>query len=387
MSKLCVLPWMHISATTDGKFRPCCLSADEYKSDDRTISSAWHSDDANNLRSAFVNSQQPPGCKQCWDIEESGGVSKRINDNRRFGYQGGVPELSEFPQYIDLKLGSVCNLKCRICTPENSTRWVTDAEKLNFDNNLLNHYTATSQWPEETPKFWQDLYSHFPNVSFIDFAGGDPLLIRSHNSFMRKINGVFDLSGITLHYNTNGTIVPPADIIGIWQKFKRVELMISIDGIGDKFEYMRHGATWDKVIKNIQFFLDTPGIEVQICHTISVFNVCDLPEFITWSEINSIPVYINMLHNPEHYCIKSLSTQAKSVITAKLNQFLNTHCFVDPSIKQSVESVVNFLNIDIPGSELIAFTDITGKLDQIRNENFPDTFPEISKFYNDSKHT
>ena len=59
---------------------------------------------------------------------------------------------------------------------------------------------------------------------------------------------------IDIHYNTNGTQLPPQDIFDLWAYFKHVEIAFSIDDIGEPFEYQRHPANWRQVSSNLVKF-------------------------------------------------------------------------------------------------------------------------------------
>ena len=54
-----------------------------------------------------------------------------------------------------------------------------------------------------------------------------------------------------IHYNTNGTQLPPREIFDLWKQFKRVEIAFSIDDVGEPFEYQRHPANWKEVNHNL----------------------------------------------------------------------------------------------------------------------------------------
>ena len=59
---------------------------------------------------------------------------------------------------------------------------------------------------------------------------------------------------IDIHYNTNGTQLPPQEIFDLWSYFKRVEVAFSIDDVGEPFEYQRHPAKWRHVNANLVKF-------------------------------------------------------------------------------------------------------------------------------------
>jgi len=398
-SNFCVLPWVHLSAETDGTFRACCLYQGKIERDDGkthisegvTVGDVWNSKNMQSLRTKFLNNERPDECRYCWDLEDGGMKSKRINDLDRFY----APEHSyevvseENPIYFDLKLGSICNLKCRICTYENSIKWAKDAKALKLaDEDTIDYYLANSRWAEDYPEFWADLLQYVDNVVQIDFAGGDPLLIKEHYRFLKLLTEQADVSDIAIHYNTNGTILPSDEILHeVWTKFKRVEIMLSIDALGKKFEYQRHGSKWQTVESNIMRFREFDNIVLQVCHTVNILNVLDICEFVLWAEDNNLEIYFNMLYHPSHYNIKNLPLAAKQVLIERIEKMYNAHQFKYESAKRSLNEIREYVNTPGLSQELIAFNDITHNLDEFRNEDFASTFPELKEYiYGETKH-
>jgi MoaA/NifB/PqqE/SkfB family radical SAM enzyme len=388
----CVLPWVHLSADTDGTFSPCCLYQGTIKADDEkkhitegvTVSDIWNSKYMQDLRTDFLNNERPHECRYCWDLEDGGMKSKRINDLERFHKPEYTYEAvtSEKPVYFDLKLGSICNLKCRICTFENSIKWAKDAKALKLaDDSIVDYYLANSRWAEDYPAFWQDLLQYTDDVVQIDFAGGDPLLIKEHYRFLELLTEQTDVSNMAIHYNTNGTILPPDHILNtIWPKFKRVEIMLSIDAVGAKFEYQRHGAKWNTVEKNISKFREFENIALQVCHTVNILNVLDICDFILWSEEKNLEIYFNMLYHPTHYNIKNIPLAAKQAVATRIDKMLLSHQFKYASSERSLNEIKEYVSTPGVSTELIAFNDITYKLDEFRNEDFISTFPELNSY-------
>ena len=115
MSKICTLPWMHMETTPMGEFRPCCLANEPIPnmniSQGDTIRDAFEATYMDDLRQQFLAGNKPATCSKCWALEDAGGTSKRMISNQKFG----VDTTQKKIRFLDLKLGNICNLKCRIC--------------------------------------------------------------------------------------------------------------------------------------------------------------------------------------------------------------------------------------------------------------------------------
>lgn len=129
--KICCIPWISMETTPMGKCRPCCLAKEEIPGIDLrndTIQDAYNSGYMQDLRQQFLNGEKPETCNRCWEEESAGKMSKRMNTKVRLKhlmpniqYQNLKPDQLWF---LDLKLGNVCNLKCRICGSWSSSKWV-----------------------------------------------------------------------------------------------------------------------------------------------------------------------------------------------------------------------------------------------------------------------
>jgi len=125
----CIIPWIGMEVNSLGNYRPCCLMTefikDEFGQDmlatEYTISDAFKSKWMMKLRQSFLDGEKPAACHACWDEEDAGRVSKRMNSKTRLNYLSEIQEINYYdlnPQnihYMDLKMGNICNFQCRIC--------------------------------------------------------------------------------------------------------------------------------------------------------------------------------------------------------------------------------------------------------------------------------
>ncbi len=392
-NSICMLPWISIETSPMGTARPCCLAREDITGVDlrrHTLQDAYTSEYMQNLRRQFRRGEKPNTCKLCWDEEAANRTSKRIHSQVRLkelyplvDWQNDVPDQLWF---IDLKLGNICNLKCRICGSWSSSKWA--AEELEYlpqghDKKKHVAYTWLKQgkWPEESPNFWENLKSLLPNIKYFEFTGGEPWLIEEHWDLLRYAVATGHSKHIDIHYNTNATI----DGLGIqksalWNNFGRVDIAFSIDNVGERFEYERYGAYWDKaneIIDGVHFArdVDTPNITTQLCFTINIQNVYYLDELLAWASTKPFDsIYFNMLHSPDHMSIQQLTPAAKELVLNKLKTtFWNTE-----EHHQEIENVIKFIE-NGAGSDGQIFLNNMKRTDAYRKQNFMDTHPEIAK--------
>lgn len=365
MSNLCILPWIHLEADANGLARPCCLYEDTIGNlNGQSIKEIWNSQELQTLRKKFLNNERPSLCKKCWDVEDAGGRSKRINDLERFNHlMTRVTDTINPPAYLDLKLGRVCNLKCRICNSDSSSKWTEDEIKL-YGSPLASD--SVGYWIADNMPIWDELVEILPYVEFLDFSGGEPLLIKKHFELLKLAIDKGYAKNIRIHYNTNGTIMPTREMFEIWSNFKYVEIMLSADGISKRFEYLRHPAKWDKFVEVFNRFKANKYLHTTICHSVNSLNVYYIDEFIEWFENNDIKgddLYLNVVHSPYYYNIRNLPYYLKKNIAHNISN-------------KAADDIVKFM-LSSGGDCLKELLEVTKKIDTLRQEDFSCVFPEV----------
>ena len=135
--KFCVLPWVSLEASPIGTVRPCCLADDEIVDDagqkfelsTANFQNIQNSRHMRNIRAQFLAGEKPQTCRKCWNEERVGRDSKRIHTLNRLKHmlpdQDWTTDAKPL-MFLDLKLGNICNLKCRICGPWSSSQFATE---------------------------------------------------------------------------------------------------------------------------------------------------------------------------------------------------------------------------------------------------------------------
>jgi len=335
--KFCVLPWVSLEASPIGTVRPCCLADDEIVDNNNqkfSLMTADFSDIQNSnhmrtLREQFLAGEKPQTCRKCWNEERSGRTSKRMHTLERMKHMGITSDWTADAKplmFLDLKLGNICNLKCRICGSWSSSQFATEEinqlpreeQKQSFPYQML----QAGAWPRENSQFWSEIDQHLNDIRYIEFTGGEPFMIREHFDMLQGIVDRGIAHQVEIHYNTNGTHYPDK-AEHIWKHFKTVEIAFSIDDIGERFEYQRTNADWAAVLDNITSFqylrTQMPNLQLQCCSTVNVFNVRYIDQLANWIAMQGFNfVYWNMMHDAWYFSIATLPESAKNDIILHL---------------------------------------------------------------------
>jgi MoaA/NifB/PqqE/SkfB family radical SAM enzyme len=287
--------------------------------------------------------------------------------------------------FLDLKLGNICNLKCRICGSWSSSQFATEElndmspaedKKKSFPYQML----RAGAWPRENQSFWQEIDACLNDIRYIEFTGGEPFMIREHFQMLQGIVDRGIAHQVEIHYNTNGTHYP-AEAEAIWKHFKTVEVAFSIDDLGPRFEYQRTNADWAVVLDTItsfQYLRDhMHNLRLQCCSTVNVFNVRYIDQLAHWITLQRFDfVYWNMMHDAWYFSIATLPDTAKVAITEHLQL-----AKVPTKYRVEFDRIIDFMNNGASTDGFMTNMKIRD-LDRKRQQNLRDVLPELADILN-----
>ena len=368
---MCQHPWSGLDISPQGEFKPCCKYNNVIAI---TLADYQSSTELTQLREDFTNGIRPTACKQCWDDEDAGLPSKRQLD-QEYIFQGKVQDLTSL-KVLSLPFGNSCNLACRICDSQASSSWIAESKKLQEFVPDIKIYKHQRFYQDQ--KFMNEIKALCNDIIHVEFPGGEPFLagITEHLDFLDFLL-TLDVANISLHYITNTTIFPKQEFWERWSKFKNVDIQLSIDGIGAQFEYNRWPAKWSEVDSNIQQYIAQRelcnNLQLSISHSVSIFTVYYLPEFVKWCLQNKLgKPYLGLVAEPKMYNIKCLPIAIKDKISEKISRF-------------KFENVVSYMYKEDLSEQFDKSLQFIELLDKQRNESFDLTFSEFSQLIKETQ--
>ena len=348
----CILPWIALDRnadTSDPAFAPCCL----YQSQDRpqhNFEEYWHSDELRKVREQMRNGDKPAGCWKCYNDEEHGQKSMRqsVNESRL----GPHTELIEAdhddlkPLQIKLLSGASCNLACRMCQSHVSSKVYPVWESIGMPLKDPYKYDYASE---------EIIRKNAESVRYLDLMGGEPFY---HKKIVKLISWLADnrhSEHITVYVTTNAMILNDR-LISDLKKFENVVIIVSLDAVGKKHEYIRPGAVWETIVANIER-LQRNNLNVIIQPVISAINILCLPELIAWCKARKLHMtQMSLVHEPAALHPKNLPSALKPLVDSQFSAFID---------EQSNDSSLEFIK----------------KLDKHWNTKIYDVMPEWQKVY------
>jgi len=311
----------------NGKARPCCWyerrELNNKVENLVDIVDAFHSEEFDAIRNN--PSERPTGCWKCQMHEDKGGKSHRHLWNER-EVDDGVVKLTD----LDIYMGNLCNLACVTCSSHNSSKWIAEEQK------IFGTAQKTKQDDIDIKLSW-DLVK---DLKRIKLAGGEVTIMPDHKKFLQQLIDFDVAKNITLVYIVNNT-TDPTQFKDLFAQFKKVEFILSIDGIGEVSDYVRYLSKWNELETNINKTIDM-GIDVSVNCVVSILNVYHMPELIQWWN-NRSRILFRLLDYPAHLSIKNLLPWQRDITIDKLKNYKELDHIVNELTESSNGNYDSFL--------------------------------------------
>ena len=339
----CILPWINFSTTTFGRPRVCGYSEDSVvKKNNRNLKNSsideeWNNEYFRRIRLDFLNNNWPKNCKRCEYVENLGGVSKRIEENKGYysKYQNLIAKTNDIgevpytPPHIDVRTGTICNLKCIHCGTGASSKWSEDTLLLNKYENT-GTYNINHKWIEQDSSFWNTLRARWQDIKKYNFLGGESFANKQHNLFIQDLSQTEFARNVTLCYTTNALLLTEK-ILQQLENFSFVSLRVSLDAVHLPLEYFRYPTKWhvleDKLDLLNRFCSNKNNIELNFqwtCSNISIFYLSQ-----TYEEVKKYKnfhfLFCNHVEWPVHMSAQNLPNALKKYICKDLENFKFLH--------------------------------------------------------------
>lgn len=430
MSKtFCPLPWIHLATRPNGDVRVCCTAnasgagleddktAGLVKKDgvsmnlrEHTIEEVWNSEHMRHTRLQMLNDQIPASCRKCFAEESKGIVSKRQWETEVWKQRLDIDSIvaktdneGNLPvnvPYFDLRLGNVCNLKCVMCSPHDSSSWIKEW-KLNHPKYKNEQLIKDQSWNEDFDYTWykkgsflESMKDQAEHIKELYFAGGEPLMIPEHYNILQFMVDEGYAKNCCIRYNSNGLTLKP-ELFKLWPQFKEVTFNFSIDAYGEKNDYIRYPSKWKDIENNIKILdTDATNVNINIASAVQLLNVAYLDELAEWkldqkfNRVNSVTqggmISTHLVYFPSYLNVRVLPQEHKQFAKERIEKFINRQQFntqwnQHPMGKIRWEGLIKYMMAEDWSSKLPQTLDYLRVLDEQRGLNYSKIFPELGK--------
>ena len=309
----CSAPWEGLFINPDGDCRVCCAGQSLGNLNKTTLEEIVNGETLSTVRNDILTKGHSNYCTNCMESEEKSGKSLR---------DGFLKDFTDFdtskfiPRTLDIRWRNTCQLRCGYCNSEWSS--------------------AYAQWEGKTirvsEKDWQtnvlDYIKKDSEIHTLNLLGGEPLLLKENLELLDQVDNKTSIGIVT-----NLSVVD-VETLPVYQKLKTkfAAWLVSLEAIGNKFEYIRRNAKWSVTKSNYENLeLDEITNGHKGCHmTYCILSAFSLVEVFDWLyEVDPNPEtnhsFISLLLGPSEFAIHSFPAEIKILAINELDRLIEKH--------------------------------------------------------------
>jgi len=405
-------PFTGLATREDGAICVCCRSHPIGNIQCQSLEEIWNNNTMQRIRRQVLNNERPKECEPCFNLEDQGVESLRMRHiagkipEARINLYPNTPLLEVMPFEIptmELKLNNLCNLKCRMCHPMDSTSWNDWSEVKEFYKNEGNIMYAIVEEHnlerkpfldkfQDDPKWWAALEKNLPYFRRVEFAGGEPLMDPQHYKILDMLAPYGHQ--IEIKYATNLStlgIKGGRSVHEYWPKFRSVAVNVSIDGIGDVYNYIRGNGDWSTLVQNVQEIQKISNISRIVgAVTVQASNVLMLDKMIEYFlDDLGIVFHTHRVEYPKVLSaqvlppkLRALAIQRLQEVSYRVKDFklVKQHPQLLEYTLGQIKDNINYLNARDQHDKWQECIEFNARLDKTRNQSFTDVTPEFKAY-------
>lgn len=431
-SVFCSSPWYELHIYWDGSLGFCCQasqklypdeSSEKYNINTMSIADWYNSEPMRQIRMTLLGNTRTAICNRCYVAEAASGSSRRqqtniknvifVNENFEESFQQS-PAYRKFehsannngdhvqlPIDLHIDLGNYCNLACKMCWAEASSKIA--AQEVKWGNTESSKYVGTD-WTKDDAVWNRALteIAAIPRLNNIHFMGGETLLTKRFEEF---IDFMIDQQRFDLNFSfvTNGTVFNKS-LLEKLLKFNRIGIEVSIETVTKHNMYQRQGTDTDLVLSNIEKYLsycDNDQLTVTARPAISLLTIGNYATLLKYCLDKKLVVKALLVNSPRYFSVVVLPDAVKQEYIKRLITFQKEHKldeiddtgvdinYSDPHqykkiIKKQVDMCLNILSTAAPDDaeqQLKLMVDTCRRWDLIYRYDARELYPELSEVF------
>jgi len=242
--------------SVDKTFGPCCniknMPSKIFPKNKSEIMELWNSQKFVDVRRRVLEGKTDgTSCESCYDrfFSEDYGIFgmgqmlpvrslNKSNGYREFygranaAYAAGSLVLDYTPPEIYIFTSRNCNLRCKMCPFTSANAHQKYAKVVYPVENIISLLKEIG---------WN-------KIDRIGLIGGEPLMTPDALTLLRFLAGE-KLNGTCVYITTNGMLID--NQIDLLKKLENLQITVSVDGTNETYEKIRTGATWIRLVNNM----------------------------------------------------------------------------------------------------------------------------------------
>ena len=426
----CNTPWYELHIYWDGGLGICCQEyhrlygteqKEKYNISNMSIAEWFNSEPVKKMRMDMWSDKKLSLCNSCMRDEAVGVTSRRHKSNQKsviftksafedsikqsphydnFLYsKNNQGETQTLPMDLHVDLGNFCNLACKMCHAQASSKIAAQRVKWGHEEDKKYVGSDWTQNKEVWDRFLQELLKM--KIQNIHFMGGETILTKRFHDFLNFMieHKRFDLN---FSFVTNGTTFD-VELIKKLKLFHRVGIEVSIETITQHNGYVRQGTDTKEVLANIEKYrehCDNQRISLTIRPAPSALTIGNYNTLIEYCLEQKLTIKSNPVYKPTFLNISILPGDIKKEYLKKYHDLLRKYELEslditldfnesDPQqyrkiIKLAINQAIGLLNSTPPDNhseELIKMVEHCKRWDNVYGYNATELFPELKDIF------
>ena len=328
----CAAPWRGLHINPQGNVKTCCAGNPNMLGNlnSNSITEILNNSVMTKVRASLAQGQAHEYCSNCVQAERFGADSERAWHNRvnpNFDYATAGDQY-HYPVIFDVRWNTTCNLSCNYCGPKCSSKWAS-IKGMPFRSGTKPYYEQVCDFLDQ----------HGEHIHEVAMVGGEPLLLPENE---RLLDVVPESTIITLITNMSIDLQKNRVFQKLAQR-RNVGWSMSFDNIGERFEYVRHGADWQLLQDNLQtvkYLMQNNGHWGGIHAVYNIYSatrVCELRQF---AQDTGITVLWQNLFYPDYLDPFQHGPEVAELASQEIRRFSAMHVVKTPAEQQFFDRVL-----------------------------------------------
>jgi len=338
----CAAPWRGLHINPQGSVKTCCAGDPNMLGNLNTqsIESILHGPVMQQIRQTLRQGRpHEQYCHNCIQAERYGRSERDWHNTVSPEFDPTTaPDDEHRPALIDVRWNITCNLSCNYCGDKCSSKWAA-LQQVPFKSGARPYYQQVCDYLEH----------HRSAIREVALVGGEPLLLPENE---RLLDVIPDDCIVTLITNVSVDLASNK----IFNKLKtrsQVGWSLSFDNIESRFEYVRHGSSWNLLLKNLKVInnlFDQQSHWGGIHAVYNIYNATRLVEFTKFARSQGFTIHWQSLYQPDCLDPQKLGSVTMSLAQKEIEHLLSLDICLDSErdffqqVQQNFNSVQDLKN-------------------------------------------
>ena len=371
------MPWGSIYVETDGRVDNCCISRNNLGNlhQNKLIDIV---SGPNNIavKQQMLNGERVKGCRDCYPPTSGFSDKTYLRDNQIQDFSVWEPDGELFNgvdnfrlRYADLRFRNTCNYGCVYCTPTLSSTIASELKQfVIIDESAIADVT-------------QYFVNNAHTLKKVYMAGGEPMLIKENQVILQRL--LETNPDCVFLVNTNLSMIRNNRIFDLLTKFANVEWLISVDDMGEKYNYIRYPGDWQVFSSNLDYLQQqvpsTHIVRFNMVYTaLNAKTIFDCADFLIDNKYATKTENINMAYvNLGHSYIWCDARSLPESYIDSVRKLIDTRPKYGSRLDQDIQYIRECLDVEVKKPEYHDLFRHLAMLDQRRGLNSQSVFSDI----------